>query len=203
MIHSSNPPPPPMIPIESAHLIASYLVDIGRIQFKDLNAEKSPFQRTHAGQSNMRILVTGGAGFIGSHLLDKLMENEKNEVIVANNYFTGSKDNLRKWIGHPRFELIRHVEVDQIYHLACPASPIFYKHNPVKNFAYIYFREIRIAQIFNTYGLRMNIDDGRVVSNFIAEALCEEPLTVQAPSTWNRLEVSVMLVDGRGEHWTD
>ncbi|KAL5707084.1 UDP-glucuronate decarboxylase [Ranunculus cassubicifolius] len=82
---------------------------------------------------------TGGAGFIGSHLVDKLMENEKNEVIVADNYFTGSKDNLKKWIGHPRFELIRHdvtepllVEVDRIYHLACPASPIFYKYNAVK-----------------------------------------------------------------------
>lgn len=59
-------------------------------------------------QSNMRILVTGGAGFIGSHLVDRLMQNEKNEVIVADNYFTGSKDNLKKWIGHPRFELIRH-----------------------------------------------------------------------------------------------
>ncbi|VFQ82607.1 unnamed protein product [Cuscuta campestris] len=71
----------------------------------------------------MRILVIGGAGFIGSHLVDKLMQNEKNEVIVVDNYFTGSKDNLKQWIGHPRFELIRHdvterllVEVDQIYH---------------------------------------------------------------------------------------
>ncbi|ONK76956.1 uncharacterized protein A4U43_C02F1640 [Asparagus officinalis] len=99
----------------------------------------SPLRNSKFFQSNMRILVTGGAGFIGSHLVDRLMENEKNEVIVADNYFTGSKDNLRKWIGHPRFELIRHdvtepllVEVDQIYHLACPASPIFYKYNPVK-----------------------------------------------------------------------
>ena len=99
----------------------------------------SPLRNSRFFQSNMRILVTGGAGFIGSHLVDRLMENEKNEVIVVDNYFTGSKDNLRKWIGHPRFELIRHdvtepllVEVDQIYHLACPASPIFYKHNPVK-----------------------------------------------------------------------
>ncbi|KAJ4910384.1 UDP-glucuronic acid decarboxylase 5 [Raphanus sativus] len=69
----------------------------------------------------------------------QLLENEKNEVIVVDNYFTGSKDNLKKWIGHPRFELIRHdvtepllIEVDQIYHLACPASPIFYNYNPVK-----------------------------------------------------------------------
>ncbi|KAL6570953.1 UDP-glucuronic acid decarboxylase 5 [Orobanche gracilis] len=201
--------------------------------------------------ANMRILVTGGAGFIGSHLVDRLMENEKNEVIVVDNYFTGSKDNLRQWIGHPRFELIRHdvtetllVEVDQIYHLACPASPIFYKYNPVKTIKtnvigtlnmlglakrvgarhidrilltstsevygdplvhpqtedywgnvnpigvrscydegkrvaetlmFDYHRqhgiEIRIARIFNTYGPRMNIDDGRVVSNFLAQAI--------------------------------
>ncbi|KAG2541706.1 hypothetical protein PVAP13_9NG696200 [Panicum virgatum] len=99
----------------------------------------SPLRFSKFFQANLRILVTGGAGFIGSHLVDKLMENEKHEVIVADNFFTGSKDNLKKWIGHPRFELIRHdvtqpllVEVDQIYHLACPASPIFYKHNPVK-----------------------------------------------------------------------
>ncbi|KAF5467277.1 hypothetical protein F2P56_017116, partial [Juglans regia] len=207
----------------------------------------SPLRNSKFFQSNLRILVTGGAGFIGSHLVDKLMENEKNEVIVADNYFTGSKDNLKKWIGHPRFELIRHdvtepllVEVDQIYHLACPASPIFYKYNPVKTIKtnvigtlnmlglakrvgarilltstsevygdplvhpqeesywgnvnpigvrscydegkrvaetlmFDYHRqhgiEIRIARIFNTYGPRMNIDDGRVVSNFIAQAI--------------------------------
>lgn len=222
----------------------------------------SPLRNSKFFQANMRILVTGGAGFIGSHLVDKLMENEKNEVIVADNYFTGSKDNLRKWIGHPRFELIRHdvtepllVEVDQIYHLACPASPIFYKYNPVKTtktnvigtlnmlglakrlgarilltstsevygdplvhpqdesywgnvnpigvrscydegkrvaetLMFDYHRqhgiEIRIARIFNTYGPRMNIDDGRVVSNFIAQAIRGEPLTVQAPGTQTR-----------------
>ncbi|XP_074589675.1 UDP-glucuronic acid decarboxylase 6-like [Curcuma longa] len=233
----------------------------------------SPLRNSRFLQSNMRILVTGGAGFIGSHLVDKLMENEKNEVIVADNYFTGSKDNLRKWIGHPRFELIRHditepllVEVDQIYHLACPASPIFYKHNPVKTIKtnvigtlnmlglakrvgarilltstsevygdplqhpqteeywgnvnpigvrscydegkrvaetlmFDYHRqhgiEIRIARIFNTYGPRMNIDDGRVVSNFIAQALRGEPLTVQAPGTQTRSFCYVSdMVDG-------
>ncbi|XWS53152.1 hypothetical protein CRYUN_Cryun11dG0133200 [Craigia yunnanensis] len=235
-------------------------------------------------QSNMRILVTGGAGFIGSHLVNKLMENEKNEVIVADNYFTGSKDNLRKWIGHPRFELISLdtkffffiaikdvtepllVEVDQIYHLACPASPIFYKYNPVKTIKtnvigtlnmlglakrvgarilltstsevygdplihpqpetywgnvnpigvrscydegkrvaetlmFDYHRqhgiEIRIARIFNTYGPRMNIDDGCVVSNFIAQALRGEPLTVQKPGTQTRSFCYVSdMVDG-------
>eukprot|EP00252_Welwitschia_mirabilis_P013869 TRINITY_DN3065_c0_g1_i1.p1 TRINITY_DN3065_c0_g1~~TRINITY_DN3065_c0_g1_i1.p1 ORF type:complete len:202 (-),score=32.14 TRINITY_DN3065_c0_g1_i1:75-680(-) len=99
----------------------------------------SPLRYSKFSQAKMRILVTGGAGFIGSHLVDRLMEAGNNEVIVVDNYFTGSKDNIGKWIGHPNFELIRHdvtepllVEVDQIYHLACPASPIFYKYNPVK-----------------------------------------------------------------------
>nr|GMD52876.1 UDP-glucuronic acid decarboxylase 6-like [Ipomoea batatas] len=229
--------------------------------------------RVGPSPANMRILVTGGAGFIGSHLVDKLMQNEKNEVIVVDNYFTGSKDNLKQWIGHPRFELIRHdvteklfVEVDRIYHLACPASPIFYKYNPVKTIKtnvigtlnmlglakrvgarilltstsevygdplvhpqeesywgnvnpigvrscydegkrvaetlmFDYHRqhgiEIRIARIFNTYGPRMNIDDGRVVSNFIAQAIRDEPLTVQLPGTQTRSFCYVSdMVDG-------
>nr|XP_043634919.1 UDP-glucuronic acid decarboxylase 5-like [Erigeron canadensis] len=233
----------------------------------------SPFRNAKFSQANMRILVTGGAGFIGSHLVDRLMQNEKNEVIVVDNYFTGSKDNLRQWSGHPRFELIRHditqpllVEVDQIYHLACPASPIYYKHNPVKTIKtnvmgtlnmlglakrvgarilltstsevygdplehpqdesywgnvnpigvrscydegkrvaetlmFDYHRqhgiEIRIARIFNTYGPRMNIDDGRVVSNFIAQAIRNEPLTVQSPGTQTRSFCYVSdMVDG-------
>ncbi|CAL5365849.1 unnamed protein product [Camellia sinensis] len=233
----------------------------------------SPLRSAKFFQANMRILVTGGAGFIGSHLVDRLMQNEKNEVIVADNYFTGSKDNLKQWIGHPRFELIRHdvtepllVEVDQIYHLACPASPIFYKYNPVKTIKtnvmgtlnmlglakrvgarilltstsevygdplvhpqtedywgnvnpigvrscydegkrvaetlmFDYHRqhgiEIRIARIFNTYGPRMNIDDGRVVSNFIAQAIRDEPLTVQLPGTQTRSFCYVSdMVDG-------
>lgn len=220
-----------------------------------------------------RILITGGAGFIGSHLVDRLMEDGLNEVIVADNFFTGSKDNIRRWIGHSNFELIRHdvtspllVEVDQIYHLACPASPVFYKYNPVKTtktnvlgtlnmlglakrvnarflltstsevygdplehpqteeywgnvnpigvrscydegkrvaetLAFDYHRqhglEIRIARIFNTYGPRMNIDDGRVVSNFIAQALRGVELTVQAPGTQTRSFCYVSdLVDG-------
>ncbi|CAN1282969.1 UDP-glucuronic acid decarboxylase 3 [Linum perenne] len=187
--------------------------------------QPSPLRSSKFCQSNMRILISGGAGFIGSHLVDRLMENEKNEVIVADNYFTGSKENLRKWIGHPRFELIRHdvtepllVEVDRIYHLACPASPIFYKYNPVKyltgvrscydegkrvaeTLMFDYHRqhgiEIRIARIFNTYGPRMNIDDGRVVSNFIAQALRGEPLTVQKPGTQTRSFCYVSdMVDG-------
>ncbi|CAM6085778.1 unnamed protein product [Calypogeia fissa] len=233
----------------------------------------SPLRSSKYTTSKLRILVTGGAGFIGSHLVDRLMEAGTNEVIVADNFFTGSKANLQRWIGHPDFELMRHdvtqpllVEVDQIYHLACPASPIFYKHNPVKTIKtnvmgtlnmlglakrvgarilltstsevygdplehpqteeywgnvnpigvrscydegkrvaetlmFDYHRqhgvEIRIARIFNTYGPRMNIDDGRVVSNFIAQALRKEVLTVQAPGTQTRSFCYVSdMVDG-------
>lgn len=86
----------------------------------------------------MRILVTGGAGFIGSHLIDRLME-QGHEVICLDNFYTGAKRNILKWMGHPYFELIRHditepirLEVDQLYHLACPASPVHYQYNPVK-----------------------------------------------------------------------
>ncbi|CAK9212533.1 unnamed protein product [Sphagnum troendelagicum] len=233
----------------------------------------SPLRMSKFTTAKMRILVTGGAGFIGSHLVDRLMESGTNEVIVADNFFSGSKDNLKRWIGHPNFELIRHdvtetllVEVDQIYHLACPASPIFYKYNPVKTIKtnvmgtlnmlglakrvgarilltstsevygdplehpqteeywgnvnpigvrscydegkrvaetlmFDYHRqhgiEIRVARIFNTYGPRMNIDDGRVVSNFIAQALRGEVMTVQAPGTQTRSFCYVSdMVDG-------
>ena len=86
----------------------------------------------------MRNLVTGGAGFVGSHLIDHLMEKGE-EVICLDNYFTGNKSKIKKWIGHPFFELIRHdvteplqVEVDRIWHLACPASPIHYQVNHIK-----------------------------------------------------------------------
>ncbi|CAD5193348.1 unnamed protein product [Musa acuminata subsp. malaccensis] len=204
-------------------------------------------------RKGLRIVVTGGAGFVGSHLVDRLIERG-DSVIVVDNFFTGQKENVMHHLGNPNFELIRHdvvepllLEVDQIYHLACPASPVHYKFNPVKTIktnvvgtlnmlglakrvgarflltstsevygdplqhpqvetywgnvnpigvrscydegkrtaetlTMDYHRgaqlEVRIARIFNTYGPRMCIDDGRVVSNFVAQALRKEPLTV-------------------------
>ncbi len=209
----------------------------------------------------MRILVTGGAGFIGSHLIDRLMESG-HEVICLDNFFTGRKDNLLRWFNSPKFELIRHdvtepirVEVDQIYHLACPASPVHYQYNPVKTIktnvmgtmnmlglakrvkarfllsstsevygdpevhpqsedyrgnvnpiglrscydegkrvaetlAFDYHRQnhvdIRVARIFNTYGPRMLEDDGRVVSNFVVQALKGDPVTVYGDGSQTR-----------------
>ena len=209
----------------------------------------------------MRILVTGGAGFIGSHLIDRLME-QGHEVICLDNFYTGARRNIVKWLGNPYFELIRHditepirLEVDQIYHLACPASPIHYQYNPVKTIktnvlgtmymlglakrvkarfllastsevygdpdvhpqteeyrgnvncigprscydegkrvaetlAFEYYREhkvdIRVARIFNTYGPRMLENDGRVVSNFVVQALRGEPLTVYGQGSQTR-----------------
>lgn len=209
----------------------------------------------------MRILVTGGAGFIGSHLIDRLM-NQGQEVICLDNFYTGHKRNLIKWLDHPYFELIRHditepirLEVDQIYHLACPASPVHYQYNPVKTIktnvmgtlnmlglakrvkarfllastsevygdpdvhpqpeeyrgnvncigirscydegkrvaetlAFDYHRQnnvdIRVIRIFNTYGPRMLENDGRVVSNFIVQALRGIPLTVYGDGSQTR-----------------
>lgn len=208
-----------------------------------------------------RILITGGAGFIGSHLCEKLLV-EGNDVICLDNFFTGSKDNIRHLIGNNRFELVRHdviieylAEVDQIYNLACPASPVHYQYNPIKTtktsvmgiinmlglakrckarilqastsevygdphihpqvegywgnvnpigirscydegkrcaetLMMDYYRQnnvdIRIARIFNTYGPRMAVNDGRVVSNFIVQALKNEPITVYGSGSQTR-----------------
>lgn len=208
-----------------------------------------------------RILITGGAGFLGSHLSDRLI-GEGADVVCIDNFFSGSKDNIRHLFPNPYFELIRHdvihplfVEVDHIYHLACPASPIHYQQNAIKTVkttvmgtinmlglakrirarillssssevygdakvhpqteAYWgnvnpiglrscydegkrvaetlmmdYHRqnkvETRIARIFNTYGPRMAVDDGRVVSNFIVQALKGEPLTVYGDGSQTR-----------------
>jgi len=220
----------------------------------------------------MRILVTGGAGFIGSHLIDRLM-TEGHELICLDNFYTGRKNNVLRWVGHPYFELIRHditepirLEVDQIYHLACPASPVHYQYNPVKTIktnvigtlnmlglakrvkarlllastsevygdpevhpqteeywgnvntigirscydegkrvaetlAFDYHRqndvEVRVARIFNTYGPRMLENDGRVVSNFVVQALKEIPLTVYGVGSQTRSFCYVSdMVDG-------
>ena len=208
-----------------------------------------------------RILVTGGAGFLGSHLCEHLLSGG-NDVVCIDNFFSGSKDNIRHLSTQPYFELIRHdvihplfIEVDRIFHLACPASPIHYQHNPIKtvktnvmgtinmlglakrikarillastsevygdarvhpqNEGYWgnvnpiglrscydegkrvaetlmmdYHRQnrvdIRIARIFNTYGPRMALDDGRVVSNFIVQALKGEDLTIYGEGTQTR-----------------
>ncbi len=209
----------------------------------------------------MRILVTGGAGFIGSHLIDRLM-TEGHEVICLDNFYTGHRRNLLHWLDHPYFELIRHdvtepirLEVDQIYHLACPASPVHYQYNPVKTIktnvlgtmnmlglakrvkarfllastsevygdpevhpqteeyrgnvnpigirscydegkrvaetlSFDYHRQnnvdIRVARIFNTYGPRMLENDGRVVSNFVVQALQGIPLTLYGSGSQTR-----------------
>lgn len=219
-----------------------------------------------------RILITGGAGFIGSHLCERLL-NEGNDIICLDNFFTGSKDNIRHLIGNNRFELVRHdvineylAEVDKIYNLACPASPVHYQYNPIKTLktsvmgainmlglakrckARIlqastsevygnpqihpqveeywgnvnpigvrscydegkrcaetlmtdYYRQnnvdIRIARIFNTYGPRMASNDGRVVSNFIVQALRNQPITVYGDGSQTRAFCYVDdLVDG-------
>ncbi|KAK1385147.1 UDP-glucuronate decarboxylase [Heracleum sosnowskyi] len=232
----------------------------------------------------LRIVVTGGAGFVGSHLVDRLMARG-DSVIVVDNFFTGRKENVMHHFGNPRFEMIRHdvvepllLEVDQIYHLACPASPgshylllesliLVYKTNVVGTLNMLglakrigarflltstsevygdplqhpqvetywgnvnpigvrscydegkrtaetltmdYHRgagvEVRIARIFNTYGPRMCIDDGRVVSNFVAQALRKEPLTVYGDGKQTRSFQYVSdLVEGlmrlmEGEH---
>lgn len=209
----------------------------------------------------MRILVTGGAGFLGSHLCDRLI-GQGHDVICLDNFFTGRKENIAGLLEHPRFELIRHdvidpfkFEVDRIYNLACPASPPHYQYNPIKTtktsvmgainclglakrvkarvfqastsevygdptvhpqpesywgnvnpigprscydegkrcaetLFFDYHREngvdIRVVRIFNTYGPRMNPDDGRVVSNFIVQALRGEDITVYGDGSQTR-----------------
>lgn len=211
--------------------------------------------------SNKRILVTGGAGFLGSHLCERLIA-QGHDVLCVDNLFTGSRDNILHLIGSPRFELMRHdvtfplyVEVDEIYNLACPASPVHYQYDPVQTtktsvhgainmlglakrvkakilqastsevygdpqvhpqtegywghvnpigirscydegkrcaetLFFDYHRqhnlEIRIVRIFNTYGPRMHPNDGRVVSNFIVQALRDENITIYGDGSQTR-----------------
>jgi UDP-glucuronate decarboxylase len=225
-----------------------------------------------------RILVTGGAGFLGSHLCERLL-NDGHDVLCVDNFFTGTKGNIRKLFNNPCFELIRHditfplyVEVDEIYNLACPASPIHYQRNPVKTtktnvhgainmlglakrvgakimqastsevygdpevhpqpesywghvnpngirscydegkrcaetLFFDYYRQhnlrIKVARIFNTYGPNMHPNDGRVVSNFIMQALRGEPITIYGSGSQTRsfcyvddlIEAFVRLMD--------
>jgi len=208
-----------------------------------------------------RVMVTGGAGFLGSHLCERLIE-AGDDVLCVDNFYTGTKDNVAHLLGHPRFELMRHdvtfplyVEVDEIYNLACPASPVHYQHDPVQTtktsvhgainmlglakrlkakilqastsevygdpqvhpqpedywghvnpigirscydegkrcaetLFFDYHRQhrlrIKVARIFNTYGPRMHPNDGRVVSNFIVQALKGEPITVYGEGAQTR-----------------
>ena len=179
-----------------------------------------------------QILITGGAGFIGSHLCARLLE-EGNEVICLDNYFTGSKENVIPLLKNPHFELIRHdvsipfqAEVDEIYNLACPASPVYYQIDPIqtiktsvlgavnmlglakrvnaigprscydegKRCAETLFMDyhrqnkvrIKIIRIFNTYGPNMSTNDGRVVSNFIIQALQNKDITIYGDGNQTR-----------------
>ncbi len=211
--------------------------------------------------SSKKILITGGGGFLGSHLCERLL-NEGNEIICLDNFFTGSKQNILHLMDNPRFELMRHdvtmplyIEVDEIYNLACPASPIHYQHDPVQTTKTCvhgainmlglakrtgakimqastsevygdpeihpqvesywgrvnpigirscydegkrcaetlfldYYRQhnldIKIARIFNTYGPKMHANDGRVVSNFIVQALKGEDITIYGDGQQSR-----------------
>ena len=222
--------------------------------------------------SRKKVLVTGGAGFLGSHLVDRLL-GQGCEVLCVDNLFTGSKDNIDHLVGNPRFEFMRHdvnvplsVEVDEIYNLACPASPVHYRHDPIqttktsvvgainmlslaqrlrckifqastsevygdpsvhpqseeywgnvnpigprscydegKRCAETLFFDfnrqagvpIKVARIFNTYGPRMQIADGRVISNFIIQALQGEPISLYGDGLQTRSFCFVSdLIDG-------
>jgi UDP-glucuronate decarboxylase len=211
--------------------------------------------------STKRCLVTGGAGFLGSHLCDRLI-SQGHDVLCVDNFFTGSKRNLEQVLGHPRFELLRHdvtfplcVEIDEIYNLACPASPVHYQHDPVQTtkasvhgainmlglakrsqakilqastsevygdpeehpqsesywgrvnpigprscydegkrcaetLFFDYYRQhnlkIKVVRIFNTYGPRMHPNDGRVVSNFIMQAIRGDDITMYGDGSQTR-----------------
>ena len=216
---------------------------------------------THSGHPHKQVLVTGGAGFLGSHLCEVLVE-EGEDVLCLDNFYTGSRANIQHLLGKPNFELLRHdvtfplyIEVDEVYNLACPASPIHYQHDPVQTtktsvhgainmlglakrtgakilqastsevygdpvehpqpehywghvnpigprscydegkrcaetLFFDYRRQhnlpIKVARIFNTYGPRMHPDDGRVVSNFIVQALKGESITIYGDGSQTR-----------------
>ena len=228
--------------------------------------QKTKFRKTITNSNYVqfmtkKILITGGAGFLGSHLCERLLD-QGNEILCIDNYFTGNKSNILHLLDNPRFELMRHdvtfplyVEVDEIYNLACPASPVHYQYDPVQTtktsvhgainmlglakrvdakilqastsevygdpdvhpqpeeywgrvnpigirscydegkrcaetLFFDYHRQhnvdIKVMRIFNTYGPRMNPDDGRVVSNFIVQALQNEPITIYGDGSQTR-----------------
>ncbi|GMT24066.1 hypothetical protein PFISCL1PPCAC_15363, partial [Pristionchus fissidentatus] len=240
--------------------------------FRTIPARVYPEVRFRSERTRKRILVTGGTGFVGSHLVDKLLL-DGHEVLALDNFFTGRRRNVEHWVGHPNFELVHHdvvnsyfVEVDQIYHLASPASPPHYMYNPVKTIktnsigtinmlglakrvkatmllastseiygdpevhpqpesywghvnpigprscydegkrvaeslmvAYAKQEQvaIRIARIFNTFGPRMHMNDGRVVSNFIIQAIQDKPITIYGNGNQTRsFQYVDDLVDG-------
>ena len=220
-----------------------------------------PGSKSYMKKNNKRVLVTGGAGFLGSHLCERLLLDGSN-VLCLDNFYTGAKKNIHHLIGNPNFELLKHdvceplyVEVDEIYNLACPASPIHYQHNPIKTtktsvqgainmldlakrsgakimqastsevygdpqihpqpesywghvnpngirscydegkrcaetLFFDYYREyalqIKVARIFNTYGPSMDPNDGRVVSNFIMQALNHQKITIYGDGSQTR-----------------
>jgi UDP-glucuronate decarboxylase len=201
-----------------------------------------------------RVLVTGGAGFLGSHLCERLLARG-DDVLCVDNLYSGTKDNIAQLLGNPHFELQRHdvtfplyVEVDEIYNLACPASPVHYQFDPVQTtktsvhgainmlglakrlrcrilqasydegkrcaetlfFDYhrVHGLEVKVARIFNTYGPRMHQNDGRVVSNFIVQALKGEPITVYGDGSQTRsfcyvddlIEAFLRFMDTPAEH---
>ena len=232
-----------------------------RVLFREIPMNWVAFVILMSKRYFMRVLITGGAGFLGSHLCDRLIE-QGHDVICLDNFFTGHKENIRHLLPHPNFELMRHdvvdpfkVEVDQIYNLACPASPVHYQFNPIKTIKtsvmgainilglakrtgarvlqastsevygdpevhpqtedyrgnvnpigiracydegkrcaetlfFDYHRsnqvDIRVMRIFNTYGPRMDPKDGRVVSNFIVQALKGDPITVYGDGSQTR-----------------
>ena len=147
-------PPSSTSRVEYGHFtIPETTTRLSQYDQKPMYEHRSAFHMYSSGKvplglkrKGLRIVVTGGAGFVGSHLVDRLMERG-DSVIVVDNFFTGRKENVMHHFGNPRFELIRHdvvepllLEVDQIYHLACPASPVHYKFNPVKTIISFYYK---------------------------------------------------------------
>ncbi|KAG8137504.1 putative UDP-glucuronic acid decarboxylase 1 protein [Naja naja] len=156
------------------------------------NTQKYPPVKFLSEKDRKRILITGGAGFVGSHLTDKLMM-DGHEVTVVDNFFTGRKRNVEHWIGHENFELINHDVVEPLYIEGLAkrvgARLLLASTSEVYGGTKVVMKEgveVRVARIFNTFGPRMHMNDGRVVSNFILQALQGEPLTVYGPGTQTR-----------------